>query len=103
MYVSLDPIHRRTSQTTKIIVEYAEKDNCDTRYAVGSARVPFARACTHKIAVGDGDLINVRFGPISGLNRTSPEVRHVPVAVIRGGSREGHGARRPLRIEGRLG
>ena len=42
MYVSLDPIHRRTPQTTKIIAEYAEKGNCDTRYAVGSARVPFA-------------------------------------------------------------
>jgi aspartyl protease family protein len=43
MYVSLGPAHRRTSQTTKIIAEYAEKGNCDTRYAVGSARVPFAR------------------------------------------------------------
>ena len=42
MYVSLDPIHRRTPQTTKIIAEYAEQGNCDTRYAVGSARVPFA-------------------------------------------------------------
>jgi aspartyl protease family protein len=44
MYVSLDPIHRRTPQTTKIISEYAEKGNCDTRYAIGSARVPFASA-----------------------------------------------------------
>jgi len=34
MYVSLDPIHRRTPQTTKVIAEYAEKGNCDTRYAV---------------------------------------------------------------------
>jgi Aspartyl protease len=42
MYVSLDPIHRRTPQTTKIIAEYAEKGNCDRLYAVGSARVPFA-------------------------------------------------------------
>jgi aspartyl protease family protein len=42
MYVSLDPIHRRTPQTKKIIAEYAEKGNCDTRYAVGSARVAFA-------------------------------------------------------------
>jgi tetratricopeptide (TPR) repeat protein len=47
VYVSLDPSHRRTPQTTKIIAEYAEKGNCDTRYAVGSARVPFARAWTH--------------------------------------------------------
>jgi ABC transporter substrate binding protein len=42
MYVSLDPVRRRTPQTIKIIAEYAEKGNCDTRYAVGSARVPFA-------------------------------------------------------------
>jgi tetratricopeptide (TPR) repeat protein len=42
MYISLDPIHRRTRQTTKVIAEYAEKGNCDTRYAVGSARVAFA-------------------------------------------------------------
>jgi tetratricopeptide (TPR) repeat protein len=42
IYVSLDPIHRRTPQTIRIIADYAEKGNCDTRYAVGSARVPFA-------------------------------------------------------------
>jgi Aspartyl protease/Tetratricopeptide repeat len=42
MYVSLDPVRRRTPQTIKIIAEYAEKGNCDTRYAVGSARVAFA-------------------------------------------------------------
>jgi aspartyl protease/tetratricopeptide repeat protein len=42
MYVSLDPIHRRTPQTIRIITEYAEKGNCDTRYATGSARVSFA-------------------------------------------------------------
>jgi aspartyl protease family protein len=41
MYVSLDPIHRRTPQTTKVIAGYAEQGNCDTRYAVGSARVAF--------------------------------------------------------------
>jgi aspartyl protease family protein len=42
MYVSLDPIHRRTPQTTKVIADYAEKGNCNTRYAVGSAHVAFA-------------------------------------------------------------
>src|SRR5262249_12735086 len=42
IYISLDPAKRRTSQTTKIISEYAEKGNCDKRYATGTARVPFA-------------------------------------------------------------
>jgi tetratricopeptide (TPR) repeat protein len=42
MYVSLDPAKRRTPQTTKIISDYAEKGNCDKRYATGTARVPFA-------------------------------------------------------------
>jgi Aspartyl protease len=42
MYVSLDPVKRRTPQTTKIISEYAERGNCDTHYATGAARVPFA-------------------------------------------------------------
>jgi Aspartyl protease len=42
MYVSLDPVKRRTPQTTKVISEYAERGNCDKRYATGMARVPFA-------------------------------------------------------------
>ena len=29
MYVSLDPVKRRTPQTTKVISEYAERGNCD--------------------------------------------------------------------------
>jgi tetratricopeptide (TPR) repeat protein len=42
IYISLDPAKRRTPQTTKIISDYADKGNCDTRYATGTARVPFA-------------------------------------------------------------
>jgi tetratricopeptide (TPR) repeat protein len=42
MYISLDPVKRRTPQTTKIISEYAERGDCDKRYAAGTARVPFA-------------------------------------------------------------
>jgi clan AA aspartic protease (TIGR02281 family) len=38
-YISLDPADRRTPKTTSIIAEYAEKGNCDTRYASGAARV----------------------------------------------------------------
>jgi aspartyl protease family protein len=42
MYISLDPVNRRTPQTTRIISDYAEKGDCDKRYATGTARVPFA-------------------------------------------------------------
>jgi hypothetical protein len=42
MYISLDPAKRRTPQTTKIISDYAERGDCDKRYATGTARVPFA-------------------------------------------------------------
>jgi clan AA aspartic protease (TIGR02281 family) len=42
MYISLDPLNRRTPQTTKIISDYAEQGNCDKRHATGTARVPFA-------------------------------------------------------------
>jgi aspartyl protease family protein len=42
MYISLDPANRRTPQTTKIISDYAEKGDCDKRYATGTTRVPFA-------------------------------------------------------------
>jgi predicted aspartyl protease len=39
-YIALDPANRRTPQTLKIIAEYAEKGNCDTHYASGTARIP---------------------------------------------------------------
>jgi aspartyl protease family protein len=44
MYIALDPAKRRTPQTAKIIADYAEKGNCESRYAIGAARVPFAGA-----------------------------------------------------------
>jgi tetratricopeptide (TPR) repeat protein len=34
-YIAFEPATRRTTQTTKIIAEYAEKGNCDTSYARG--------------------------------------------------------------------
>jgi len=34
--------------------------------------IAFLRARTHKIAIGDSDLINVRFGPICGLKPDIP-------------------------------
>jgi clan AA aspartic protease (TIGR02281 family) len=38
-YTSFDPVHRSTTQTTRLIAEYVEKGNCDARYASGSTRV----------------------------------------------------------------
>jgi tetratricopeptide (TPR) repeat protein len=38
-YISLDPMNRRTPQTTKVISEFAEKGSCDAGFATGSARV----------------------------------------------------------------
>jgi clan AA aspartic protease (TIGR02281 family) len=42
MYISLDPVNRRTSQTVKIISDYAEQGSCNNRYTTGTARVSFA-------------------------------------------------------------
>jgi hypothetical protein len=46
-----------------------------------AVRIPgsvLARACTHEIANGDSDLINVRFGARFAVSRqTFPEVREV--------------------------
>jgi clan AA aspartic protease (TIGR02281 family) len=44
-YISFDPANRRTGQLSKLIAEYAQKGNCATHYASGSAvifRVPLA-------------------------------------------------------------
>jgi clan AA aspartic protease (TIGR02281 family) len=38
-FISFDPVNRRTSQSTRLIAEYASKGNCDLRYASGSAIV----------------------------------------------------------------
>jgi TPR repeat protein len=38
-FISFDPASRRTTQSTKLIAEYAEKGSCDARYSNGSARV----------------------------------------------------------------
>jgi aspartyl protease family protein len=41
-YISLDPINRRTPQTTKVIAEFADRGNCEAGYATGTARVSLA-------------------------------------------------------------
>jgi hypothetical protein len=56
-YVSLDPAKRRTPQTTKVISEYAEKGDCDKRYATGMARIPFAAALNVVVNNVAGTLI----------------------------------------------
>jgi clan AA aspartic protease (TIGR02281 family) len=43
-FISFNPAKNRSTQLTKIIAEFAEKGNCDARYATGTtriARVPF--------------------------------------------------------------
>jgi clan AA aspartic protease (TIGR02281 family) len=41
MYISLDPVNRRTLQMTTIISDYAEKGDCEKQHATGTARIPF--------------------------------------------------------------
>jgi tetratricopeptide (TPR) repeat protein len=38
-YISFKPSENRTTQLTRLIAEYADKGNCDARYAMGTARV----------------------------------------------------------------
>jgi len=38
-YISFDPTHRTTTQTTRLIAEYAEKGSCASHYASGSTRI----------------------------------------------------------------
>ena len=38
-YISFDPTHRTTTQTTRLIAEYAAKGNCASHYASGSTRI----------------------------------------------------------------
>jgi aspartyl protease family protein len=38
-YISFKPVENRTTQLTRLIAEYAEKGNCEARYANGTARV----------------------------------------------------------------
>jgi tetratricopeptide (TPR) repeat protein len=51
-FISFKPAERRTSQTIKIISEYAEKGKCDAHYARGVGRVPLLGATdVHTLAV----------------------------------------------------
>jgi clan AA aspartic protease (TIGR02281 family) len=43
-FIAFDPAARRTTQTTKLIAEYAEKGNCDAYFARGVARMPLPGA-----------------------------------------------------------
>jgi len=51
-YISFDPARNRTPQLTKLIAEYADKGHCDTKYAIGAARVPLLGASgVHTLSV----------------------------------------------------
>jgi aspartyl protease family protein len=51
-YVSFDPANRQSTQSAKLIAEYAEKGNCHTHHASGFARVRFPGAVgVHTLSV----------------------------------------------------
>jgi tetratricopeptide (TPR) repeat protein len=58
-YISLDPVARRTPQTTKLIFDYAEKGGCALRFARGEARVAF-------IGMSDVHVIQVVVNGVPG-------------------------------------
>jgi hypothetical protein len=50
--------------------------------AAGQRRLLDKRACTHKIANGDSDLINVLFGSLCGFTESAfPEVAQMPSVI----------------------
>jgi tetratricopeptide (TPR) repeat protein len=56
-FVSFDPATRRTTQTTSIIAEYAQKGGCDTNFARGTERLSFPGASdVHKLSVVVNDV-----------------------------------------------
>jgi hypothetical protein len=50
-------------------------ENCKTRARACAGTGLLTKACTHKIATGDSELINVRFGPLRGLK---PDITQGP-------------------------
>src|SRR5215211_1345121 len=83
----------RTSEVVQAGPQASETDECPASEVRGRSQQPPTRpweakgttACTHKIAIGGSDLINVRLAHFADSSRTSPEVREVAKAVIRNG------------------
>ena len=59
-YISFDPTHRTTTQTTRLITEYAEKGKCASRYASGSTRIS-------KLGFPGRQAVNVLAATINGV------------------------------------